>query len=522
MTDNGEVGAVFALEASRLARNNRDWHHFLSRQSRANLTHDTSFGFGSYMQIKLRRVSLLGTLPLPVILTLVVIGITGCEKKAELASERGASEKQLAVRDDEAQHHIEQWTPENEVAVGELRSSLQSAASRGVYRAEENVPAKPFSARSTGNLLEIYIFNIGQADSLLAVGPNGKTMLVDLGEPMGGVKPDAFESGRKTVLKRIKEITGDTHIDYFVVSHYHQDHVGRNGPEASNWGSGIIGLLSDFSIKFSVGTFIHIGDDGQKYMKPENGRASYKAIKELMPMWKQYGRVLADATPQFGQGQILLGDGVQVDILSFAGKTPDGSSAFDKVVAAGGDYDNNPGNENDLSIALKLSAGEFEFLSAGDLNGTDDPDSHPWFVKRIFGEIYANVERHLVEYWQEAGIETDVETYRANHHGSKYSSTQLFTNALDPEFVIYSTGALYNHPEIPVIERCRSTARQFATTAVTNGTAFQSARGQTMGEIMIKVPETGQFYSINGEKHRTYSSQEEFSGNDVGEEDKHY
>lgn len=26
---NGEVGAVFALEASRLARNNRDWHHLI-------------------------------------------------------------------------------------------------------------------------------------------------------------------------------------------------------------------------------------------------------------------------------------------------------------------------------------------------------------------------------------------------------------------------------------------------------------------------------------------------------------
>jgi DNA invertase Pin-like site-specific DNA recombinase len=26
---NGEVGAIFALEASRLARNNRDWHHLI-------------------------------------------------------------------------------------------------------------------------------------------------------------------------------------------------------------------------------------------------------------------------------------------------------------------------------------------------------------------------------------------------------------------------------------------------------------------------------------------------------------
>ena len=26
---NGDIGAVFALEASRLARNNRDWHHLI-------------------------------------------------------------------------------------------------------------------------------------------------------------------------------------------------------------------------------------------------------------------------------------------------------------------------------------------------------------------------------------------------------------------------------------------------------------------------------------------------------------
>ena len=78
-------------------------------------------------------------------------------------------------------------------------------------------------------------------------------MLYDLGERTGGRRPSNFTSGREHVYERIRDITGGSHIDYFVVSHYHEDHVGKYSDSASrNWGKGIIGLLSDFSVPFRV------------------------------------------------------------------------------------------------------------------------------------------------------------------------------------------------------------------------------------------------------------------------------
>ncbi|MCH9029539.1 MAG: hypothetical protein IH819_07990, partial [Bacteroidetes bacterium] len=101
------------------------------------------------------------------------------------------------------------------------------------------------------------------------------------------------------------------------------------------------------------------------------------------------------------------------------------------------------------------------------MNGTDDVAQHPLYVLRHFGEIYTNIEHHIVDYWESIGRESDVEVYRANHHGSGYSSTAKLVDALDPEFILYSTGKQYDHPSNTVVRRVADTARQFATTAVT-------------------------------------------------------
>ncbi len=416
------------------------------------------------------------------------------------------------------------WTEADQLALAEL-----AAAPPPAPRSETPLPplatAEPEDV--TEDRLEIYVFSIGQADSMLVVGPSPdrKTLLVDLGEPIGDSLPSSLTSSSQHVLDRIKDITGREDVDYFVLSHYHSDHAGRGMRREEGWGTGIIGVLSDFSVPFSVGEFIHVGDDGAEFMKEEDRRGVYKTIKSRMPIWQQNDRVGDSQPPSFEPGQIALGPGVAVEILSFAGKVPDGPSAFERAAGAGVDYSAAPGNENDLSIALEISAGEFELFTGGDLNGTDDPVRRPLFVRRNFGsssEIYTNIEHRVVDYWQSAdpSLEGDVEVYRANHHGSGYSTTAKLLDALDPEFILYSAGAEYDHPNNTVVQRGALTARQLVTTAAKNPTVFANARGEVVGEIRITVDADGKGYIINGEHHRAFSDAEEASGDDEGEEDR--
>ena len=392
------------------------------------------------------------------------------------------------------------WSAADEAEVARLREA--AAQLRG------KVPPVPFGPPSatfdavaedapSGPLLEIYVFNIGQADSMLVVGPRPqrRTLLVDLGEQVGG-RPAHLPSGAwPHVLERIEDITGGTHIDYFLLSHYHGDHA-----------SGIARLLSDFDTRFTVGEFIHVGTDNEEFLpRGQNDRPLFRRIHDSLDSWIDAGRLGRSVPPQFGTSQILLGPGVEVEILAFGGHVPNETqSAFDRAVAVNRDYSRHPASENDLSIALEVRAGEFELFTAGDLSGTDDPNARPLYVHRSHRggstETYTNVEGHMLRGWSSPIRESDVEVYRANHHGSHYSSTQALLDALDPEFVIYSVGAQHGHPTIDVIQRVGD-AQQFATTRVASDSwsAFRGAGGDVVEEVEIIVDRDGTSYTVEGQ-----------------------
>jgi beta-lactamase superfamily II metal-dependent hydrolase len=405
-------------------------------------------------------------------------------------------------------HRDPAWSPDDEAALASFHAAAKAAAGQPTPKEKRlaalSSPAAMADAAalaSTGPLLEIYMFNLGQADSMLVIGPKPerKTLLIDLGEPSGGTRPAGFTSSAAHVRKRIRELTKREDVDYFVLTHYHGDHAGSGKNN-----TGIIGLLSDFPTDFFVGEFIHVGADTEQFAADENERSIYKTIKSRMQGWIDAGRVGVSSEPRFGTGQIDLGSGVEVEILAFGGNVPSGPpSAFDRAIAAGRDYSVSPANENDFSIALEIRAGDFEMFTAGDLNGTDDPQKHPLFVHRTFGggktETYTNIEHHLIRHWETTQRNSDVEVFRADHHGSEYSNTAKLIGALRPEFVLYSTGGQYGHPQPEAITRAGS-ARQLATTAVGDKQAFKKAGGKIAGEINIEVAVNGRTYTVEGQQ----------------------
>jgi competence protein ComEC len=73
-------------------------------------------------------------------------------------------------------------------------------------------------------VLEITAIDVGQGDSILLVTPEGKTLLIDGGGPVGGVRSDNFDIGEDVVSPYLWQ-RGIAHLDAVALTHGHSDHM---------------------------------------------------------------------------------------------------------------------------------------------------------------------------------------------------------------------------------------------------------------------------------------------------------
>jgi competence protein ComEC len=100
----------------------------------------------------------------------------------------------------------------------------------GVLPAVAAMVLWPEAPVSTPGLMEVTTIDVGQGDSIFVVGPNGATMLIDAGGPVGGVTEAAeatsrFDIGEEVVSpylwsRRFRR------LDVIALSHAHSDHMG--------------------------------------------------------------------------------------------------------------------------------------------------------------------------------------------------------------------------------------------------------------------------------------------------------
>lgn len=90
-------------------------------------------------------------------------------------------------------------------------------------------------------------------------------------------------------------------------------------------------------------------------------------------------------------------------------------------------------DRNDMSLVLELTMGNFRGILAGDIS--------------------SEAEQKLVE----KGLLKDVDFYKVNHHGSKYSSCEEFLERIRPEISIISCAKKnrYGHPSKEAVSRIR-------------------------------------------------------------------
>jgi hypothetical protein len=308
--------------------------------------------------------------------------------------------------------------------------------------------------------LEIHHLDVGQADSTLVVGPTGRTLLIDAGEPRWD-----GDQGAQIIGAQVRAVTGCARLDQVLLTHFHVDHVGYPGRG---------GLWHLVNVQgFSVGKTIH--RDLERFQGESSG---------TLARWRSYlaGPGQQQLHPELarpGVDQIDLGPRVTFQIVASDGA---GLILPGNFGADGGE----PPNENDYSIAALLRFGRLDYFIAGDLTGERALTSFGYG----FHDVEVAVARGLPE----------VDVYRVNHHGSDHSSSPTLLAQIAPKVFIVSVGDgnPYGHPHSATMSRL--TAR---------GPVYLTERGALTGaDVRVKVAgnivlqsDDGLVYQVAGDRY---------------------
>lgn len=389
----------------------------------------------------------------------------------------------------------------------------------GVVGAEPAEAATSLPCQTSGawrqGELNVYWFDVEQGDSQLVVGPTGKTLLVDLGEDVYNSK--GATTNASMVAAQIRNIcgTGSTPValDYVMASHHHLDHIGyaKVPADTQAYGNGLYQLLlpTDLGgLGFTAGQVLD-RDGGTWTDANGNGRCDVgtAAAPEPEVRWNNAG-----TTSQTARRFIcwLYGPAGQPDRAGVEGKvlrltnstawpTLDlGGGASAKVVMANakgvmqadgttpvsGDHTGAavPPSENDYSVGLRIAYGGYSYATAGDSDGE--------YATSTYGYTYNDVEAKLI------AAMGDVETVRANHHGSGHSSSRAYLDALTPQTGVISCGAnSYGHPANRTLDGFRSVGADIYLTNnpcdTTDGTGPIDYTGTLNGNGTIHLATTG-------------------------------
>jgi beta-lactamase superfamily II metal-dependent hydrolase len=395
-------------------------------------------------------------------------------------------------------------------------------------RADTALPCSTSGTWTQGEV-NLYWLDVEQGDSQLIVGPTGKTLLIDLGETSFNTHGSTTKA--TSVASKIRTICGTgsnpVALDYVMISHHHLDHIGyaANPGDTATYGNGLYQLLTPGGLGFTVGTFID-RDAGTWTDTNSNGvcdvgtstnpsdeiawhnagttsQTSRRFICWLYGPSTQADRAnieghVVTLTNNSTWPTINLGTGVNVTILNANGKD---TMQADGTTPVSGDHTtqggNGPPSENDYSVAVKITYGNWKYATAGDSDGEYNTSANDY--------TYNNIETKI------GPLFGNVDTMRANHHGSDHSSSQAYIDTLKPETTFISCGSnSYGHPGNRMLDALRDVVRDGGTGSdiylannpcddyQSDGTTPTDYTGtyNTNGDVVLRTTGSGTGYTI--------------------------
>ncbi len=245
-----------------------------------------------------------------------------------------------------------------------------------------------FAMEAAPKPLLIFFVDVEGGQSTLFVTPAGQSLLIDTGWP-GHEYRDANRIVAAAKKAHIKK------IDYVLITHYHDDHVG-----------GVPQLLE----KFPVGTFI---DHGENRETTKRGDRLYAAYLKAIAGHKRIIVKAGDPLPPIKhlEGTIVSADGKVIQqSLAGAGQ----SNRF----CSGVPQKQLDPTENDRSLGVVMTFGKLRIVDLGDLT---------W-----------NKELQLVCPDNKLG---KADIYIVSHHGMDWSNSPALVHGIQPRVAIMDNGA---------------------------------------------------------------------------------
>ncbi len=236
--------------------------------------------------------------------------------------------------------------------------------------------------------LQVYFIDVEGGQSTLFVAPSGQSLLIDTGWP-------AHDGRDATRIAAAAKSAGISKIDYVLITHFHDDHVG-----------GVPQLVQ----KIPVGTFIDHGPNRELTPGVEANFAAYQKTLAGGP----YKRILAkpgDALPITGLNvKVISADGELIDKPLPGAGQPNQYCKNSEVRAA-------DQTENARSLGVLITFGKLKILDLGDL--TWDKEMQLMCPDNKLGSIDILV---------------------VSHHGWEQSSSPALVDAIHARVAIMDNG----------------------------------------------------------------------------------
>jgi len=239
--------------------------------------------------------------------------------------------------------------------------------------------------------LKIDFLSVGQGDSEFIETPEGYQILID-----GGPS--------SAVLQKLAERMPfwDRTIDIVILTHPEKDHM-----------TGLLDVLQRYNIKYFLWTGV-VKDN------PEN-----KKLADLLQKAKANNNFLASLTGQVAKTKVVAvnsGQKIQAGSALIEFLYPFESVAG-KILKA---------SANDDCAVNKITYGKNSFIFTGDID--------------------SKAEYQLANSYKLANLKANV--LKVAHHGSKYSTSNLFLENVRPEYAVIEVGKnSYGHPTSEVLQR---------------------------------------------------------------------
>ena len=327
--------------------------------------------------------------------------------------------------------------------------------------------------------MDIHFINTTSGECMFVIFPDGTQMLIDAASSAvvtssngnntnSGIRSrwDPTKTGQRgsqiigAYLKKCMEWTGNNKIDYAVVTHFHNDHIGGVGsdtPQSANssyYKTGMAEILDDFSVVKLLDRgyplYNYPFDMATKADNASNCANYIKAVK-----WHVANRGLkAEIFKPGVADQIVMKDksiaGVKVQNIAVNGEIWTGIGTttnktfpeLSQIVVADtkniASADNCP-PENINSAVMKISYGKFDFFAGGDLQYTGQ-SSFSWKDAEL----------------PCAQVCGQVEVMKADHHGVNNTNKPEALKYLNPQ-VNVTCSWMDAHPRSVVLNSMMST-----------------------------------------------------------------